>query len=241
MAKSVPFLKKIWTNAEMCAIIDRLKMKETEKAVKFFKYTVGAMGTNCYLAVNEESKEAAVIDPGADAEKILDAIKAKGCRVTSILLTHAHFDHILALEELREATGAPLYLHRDDAPLLADNDKNLLTRFSSENITFAPAQKLLTEGDRIPVGREFLTVLHTPGHTPGSICFLCVDTILSGDTLFRESIGRYDFPGGDYETIMRSVRRLAALYSPEHDYRLCPGHGPSTCLSYELENNLYLN
>ncbi|MBE6637103.1 MAG: MBL fold metallo-hydrolase [Ruminococcaceae bacterium] len=209
--------------------------------MKLYKYSVGAMGTNCYLAVDEATKEAAVIDPGGDYEKIAAAIAAKDCHVSAILLTHAHFDHLLALEPLRKLTGAPLYVHAADAPFLSDNTLNLMQRFSGETLTIRPPEQLLHDGDTVAVGQEAFTVIHTPGHTPGSVCFLNRDTIVTGDTLFRESIGRYDFPGGDYATILSSLGKLVALGQNGIDYRLCPGHGPSTHLNYEKEHNLYLN
>lgn len=209
--------------------------------MKFYKYSVGAMGTNCYLVLDEATKEAAVVDPGGDYDKIATAIAAKDCHVCAILLTHAHFDHILALEELRVLTGAPLCVHEADAPYLADSTLNLMNRFSGELLTIRPPERLLRDRDTVPIGNGCLTVRHTPGHTPGSVCFLYGDTILTGDTLFRESIGRYDFPGGDYATILASVNALAALADDGTDYRICPGHGPSSHLSYEKEHNLYLN
>ena len=209
--------------------------------MKLYKYSVGAMGTNCYLAVDESTKQAAVIDPGGDYEKIAAAIEAKDCHVCAILLTHAHFDHILALESLRTLTGAPLYLHEADAPYLLDNTLNLMARFSSESLVIRPPEHLLHDGDTVAIGQEAFTVIHTPGHTPGSVCFLNGDTLVTGDTLFRESIGRYDFPGGDYETILASLAKLIALGKSGIDYRICPGHGPSSHLNYEKEHNLYLN
>lgn len=195
------------------------------------------MGTNCYFTVDENSREALVIDPGGDFEKLKDAVVSKNLKIVKILLTHAHFDHILALESMRELTGAPLLIHRDDADLLCDPEKNLMLRFSGEDKTPKPAEILLSDGDAVTFGSCSLKVMHTPGHTPGSICLISEDTIISGDTLFRESIGRYDFPGGDYSVLMSSLEKLKAL---DFDYRVLPGHGASTHLQYEKENNLYL-
>ena len=211
-------------------------------SIRIFKYTVGPMGTNCYLAVDETSREAALIDPGDEAERLKAAILSKDVRVTTVILTHAHFDHILALEELRDFTGAPLCLHRNEAAVLSDGWANLTDRFSDRPVVCRPAERLLEDGDRIGVGSSYFTVLHTPGHTPGSICLLNEEgtELISGDTLFRESIGRYDFPGGDYETLTASLKRIAALSDTVGDLRVLPGHGPSTRLSHELTYNPYL-
>ncbi len=211
--------------------------------MKLYKYAVGAMGTNCYLLVDEATREAIIVDPGDNTpDRILEAVKSKNCRVTAILLTHAHFDHIMSLNEIRAATAAPLLLHEAEAAILHDNEKNLFARFSHRAPTFAPADRLLTDGDTVTAGRSVLTVCHTPGHTPGSICLFDEEagTILTGDTLFREAIGRYDFPDGDYHTLIASLAKLVKVCG-DRDYKLCPGHGTSTHLSYELEHNLYLN
>ncbi len=211
--------------------------------MKIYKYAVGPMGTNCYLLADEATKEAAVVDPGdTSPQKILDAAASKGLTVTAILLTHAHFDHILCLSALRERTGAPLLLHREEAELLHDNEKNLFTRFSDAQPSFSPAERLLEDGDILEIGASKLTVFHTPGHTPGSVCFFDEegDNVITGDTLFRETVGRYDFPGGDYHTLMDSLIKLVKRCG-DRDYKLYPGHGPATHLSHELEHNLYLN
>ncbi len=237
--KSRPQRILIWTSGGICGIMTEYsKLPQSGGlALKIYKYTVGAMGTNCYLAVDEESRETLVVDPGGEAERLRDAILSKELRPVALLLTHAHFDHLLALQPLRDCFRLPLLLHREDAPLLSDPDRNLMRRFSGEDTPPAPADRLLGEGDTVAFGGCSFRILHTPGHTPGSICLLSEDTLLSGDTLFRESIGRYDFPGGDYDALMRSLERLKALPA---DYRVLPGHGPSTRLQYEKEHNLYL-
>ncbi len=195
------------------------------------------MGTNCYLAVDEATGSTAVIDPGDDFEKIRDAITAKNLKVEKIILTHAHFDHMLALSELRKYTGAPLLLHKGDAELLLDGEKNLTLWFLNQDIPQKPADVLLSDGDRVTVGRSTLTVMHTPGHTLGSMCLIGEDFIISGDTLFNGSIGRYDFPCGDYNTIMNSLKKLTEL---EFNYKIFPGHGASTHLDREKKTNIYL-
>lgn len=206
--------------------------------VKILKYSVGTMGTNCYFLIGSGLGECAVVDPGDEAEKILGKLSEHSLKCSHILLTHAHFDHIMALEPLRQATGAKVYLHEDDADFLTDSELNLMSRFSSDEIKVSPADILLNDGDIITVAGEELRVMHTPGHTPGSVCYICGRDMISGDTLFRDSIGRYDFPGGDFMTLLHSLKTLAAL---DGDYKVYPGHGMTTTLERERSSNLYLN
>ncbi|MBQ4064575.1 MAG: MBL fold metallo-hydrolase [Clostridia bacterium] len=211
--------------------------------MKIYKYSVGPMGTNCYLLTDEATKKAAVVDPGdTTPDRILTAAADKGLTIVAILLTHSHFDHTLCLAEMRRRTGAPLLLHREEADLLHDNEKNLFARFSDSQPVFAPAERFLEEGDVIEIGQSRLTVLHTPGHTPGSVCYFDEEggNVIAGDTLFRETVGRYDFPGGDYHTLMNSLAKLVKRCG-NVDYKIYSGHGPATHISHELEHNLYLN
>ncbi len=205
--------------------------------MKIFKYSVGVMGTNAYIILDGETMEAVLVDPGDEADKLLSALESKGATLSYIILTHAHFDHILALPKIKEKTGASLFVHEDDAPMLADNSLNLLSRFSGKEVTFPRPDRLLRNGDTVKLGSGTLKVIHTPGHTPGSICLSVGDDLISGDTLFRESIGRYDFPGGDYQTIMSSLQKIKTL---EIKGKIFPGHGMSTTLEHELSYNTYL-
>lgn len=205
--------------------------------MKVFKYSVGLMGTNAYIVLDEGTMEAALIDPGDEADKLLSALESKGASLNCIILTHAHFDHILALPEIKEKTGASLLVHKDDAPMLADNSLNLLSRFSGKDAAFPSPDRLLSDGDTVKLGSSEITVIHTPGHTPGSICLSVGDDLISGDTLFRESIGRYDFPGGDFDTIMDSLQKIKVL---DIKGKIYPGHGMSTTLEHELSYNTYL-
>ena len=196
------------------------------------------MGTNCYFLIGNNSDKCAVVDPGAEAGRIIQKLEEKKLKCTHILLTHAHFDHIMALETVREATGAPVFVHEADSEFLTDNDLNCMSVFSSEKIKINPAENLLKDGDVLEIAGERVRVMHTPGHTPGSVCFLCGSDIVSGDTLFRGSIGRYDLPGGDFMTLLSSLKAISEL---DGDRRIYPGHGPSTTLTREREANLYLN
>ena len=196
---------------------------------------LGALQANCYLLSDEEGATA-VIDPGDEAGTILETVRAGELAVEAILLTHAHFDHILAADELRRDTGAPVYVYETDAPALADPRRSL-TVLAKGGAGPLRADHLLKDGEELRVGRLAVSVLHTPGHTPGSCCFLCGDALFSGDTLFAGSIGRTDFPGGDDQAMAASLRMLAAL---EPGIRVFPGHGESTTLSKERMENPYL-
>lgn len=204
--------------------------------MKILIYPVGEMRANCYVLTCPECNDCIVVDPGDEAEKLLNKIAERSLNVSLILLTHAHFDHMMALEELRSATGAPLALHEYDAPALQDPKKSMMWQFAHMNKPCSPPQRLLHEGDVISLGDERITVMHTPGHTMGSVCYVTSAGIITGDTLFRENIGRYDFYGGNYEALMHSLSRLRDL---EGDCRIYPGHGVTSTLSHERESNLY--
>lgn len=205
--------------------------------MKIYKYSVGAMGTNAYLILDPISNEAILIDPGDEADRLINIVKEKNCVLKYIILTHVHFDHILALNKVKKETGAFLLVHKDDAAALNDGNLNLMSRFSHIEMSFPVPDRLLTDGDTIFLGEEKITVIHTPGHTVGSICLICGDDLISGDMLFRESIGRYDFPGGDFNTIMASLKKIISLNIKGKIY---PGHGMSTTLEHELNFNTYL-
>lgn len=193
---------------------------------------VGQIETNCYILSDRVSGIAAVIDPGAEAGRILAALRETQCEAKIVLLTHGHFDHITAVPEVIAATGASLAVCGRELALLNDPQRNLTATFSqaaSAQTPFTP-DRLLHDGDTVEVGSLTLTVIETPGHTPGSCCFLCQDMLFSGDTLFHDGAGRTDFPGGDVEALRQSIARLAALPG---DYQVLPGHGEFTTLAHE--------
>lgn len=195
-------------------------------------YSRSAYGSECYLLT--DNGHALVVDPSAPADAILRAAKDNGCVLGGILLTHGHFDHIMSIDALRlEMPDLPVYIHEKDAPMLEDGEKNAFTFFFGEDRRYRPADKLLHEGDRIPLGGSELTVLHTPGHSPGSVCYLCAaDGILvTGDTLFADNIGRWDLWEGDYDTLRRSLGRLNTL---DPDLTIYPGHGEPARLGAAL-------
>lgn len=196
---------------------------------------VGTLGTNCYVLKNPGSRDAIVIDPGADLTLIQDALHRMDAVCRLILLTHGHFDHILAVGDLRAPNHAPVCIHEADAHLLTERDM-FSALIPSDPRPFDPAEFVFTkEGAYTAAGFEFY-VMPTPGHTPGSVCYIFDGLMFTGDTLFRNSIGRTDL-GGDEEQLRRSLKALKNLPG---DYDVYPGHDEPTTLSDERRNNPYL-
>ena len=198
-------------------------------------YAVGALQVNCVLIADENSN-AVVIDPGDDAAELIATIRSQKLNVKAVLLTHAHFDHILAVKELQAAFGAPLWIHEAEAPALQDVGKSLIPEYRLPYVL--QADRLLHDGETVSVGELAFEVLHTPGHTVGSCCYRFGDVLVAGDTLFAQSIGRTDLPGGNTAQMFQSLRRLSAL--PDA-VRVIPGHGPETTIGYERHYNPYLS
>ncbi len=199
---------------------------------------VGMMEANCIIVGCKKTLEAAIIDPGEEAGKILNTVKSLNLKVGSIILTHAHIDHIAALKEVREETGAKVIVHKDDAEMLSNPGINL-SMFMGDSIS-GKADKLLEDDDVIHIGELELKVLHTPGHTPGGICLYIEehDVVITGDTLFVGSIGRSDFPGGNHRQLINSIKEKL-LVLPEST-KVYPGHGPSSTIRFEKRNNPFL-
>ena len=186
---------------------------------------VGAYQTNCYM-VWGEGDTCVLIDPGYQAMELLGQVQAQGKKLEAILLTHGHFDHVGAVRDLVAETDCKVYICKEETAL-------------PEGLTAGKLYYSHTydEGDTVQAAGLSFTVLRTPGHTPGGVCLLCGDAMFSGDTLFAGSIGRTDFPGGDWDTLRTSLSRLAAL---ETDYRVFPGHGEDTTLDFERKTNPYM-
>lgn len=193
----------------------------------------GGNWANTYLLTDGRGVSA-VVDPGAPTPRLLEALD--GRNVKYILLTHGHFDHITGAPAVKEQTGAEILIHRDDAPMTEDPAKSLALAALGRGQTPFSADRLLDDGQTLPFGD--IRVLHTPGHTPGSVCYLCEDIIISGDTLFAGGIGRTDFPGGDLGEMKRSLRKLLALPG---DFTVYPGHGEATTLENERVNNDHIH
>jgi hydroxyacylglutathione hydrolase len=201
------------------------------------KLELGSFGSNCYIVGYEITKEGMIIDPGADGSFIMKQVKALGLRIKLIVLTHSHIDHIGALTEVKEATGAEVAIHEEEAPFLQKSPFRMA--FSSPSRVTPSAEKLLKEGEVIIVGKLKFKVLHTPGHTPGGICLVGDDVVFTGDTLFNFGIGRADFPGSNYEVEMDSIRNK--LMTLPDNYKVYPGHGPDSTIGMERKGNPFLN
>ncbi len=198
--------------------------------------SVGPLGTNCYIVGCDRSGEAIVIDPGAEPDRIIRALRAAGLECRLIVNTHAHADHIMANGALKRASGAAIAVHRVDADALSDPVASLaaltMTMRGRPEPASPPPDRLLEEGDIVVAGSARLRVLHTPGHTPGSISLFGEGAVFSGDTLFAGGgIGRTDLPGGSYEALVESIERK--LFGLPDDTVVYPGHGPSTTIARE--------
>lgn len=195
------------------------------------KMIVGELDTNCYLI--SDGDIAVVIDPGDEAARILARID--GRKLAAILLTHGHFDHIGAVSELKEATGAPVYMHEADVPMVTDPVKSLGTVFGGSVLPFE-VDKTVSDGDELIFGGLKFKVMHTPGHSGGGVVYAIDNAVFDGDLIFKCSIGRYDF--GNYADEIASIERVIAEF-PDSAV-IYPGHGPETTVSYEKKYNPYL-
>lgn len=206
--------------------------------MKINRLIVGPLQVNCYIVSDENSREAIVIDPGDDGEKLLSLIQQHELTVRYIVNTHAHFDHVGANEFIKNATGAELLIHREDDMLLGNTPEQ--ARIFGMTAPSSPkADRYLNHGDIITVGTVNFTVLHTPGHSAGGICLVGGGVVFTGDTLFAGSIGRTDLFGGDLSTLITSIRKY--LLSLPDNTVVLPGHGPDTTIGEERLENPFLN
>ena len=214
-----------------------------ERNISIDVLPLGELAANCYLVARNGSSKAVCIDPGAEGEKLLSFLKDKEFSLEMILLTHAHVDHIGAVAALKKCfPEVPLVLHREENLALKDPERNL-SCFFSEIISLEGADKLLEDGETFEAAGLNWTVLWTPGHTSGGACYLATDPVTSeqalftGDTLFKESIGRTDFPGGNYDALLKSLKEK--LFTLPPDLKVYPGHGEDSSVGYEKEFNPY--
>jgi glyoxylase-like metal-dependent hydrolase (beta-lactamase superfamily II) len=201
---------------------------------------VGPLQTNCYIVGDDVTNEGIVIDPGGESKLILETVQRLKVNVKLVINTHGHFDHIMANREVMEGTGAPLAIHPDDAGMLV----NPLRSFALLVGKIRPspsATVFLREGDTLELGTHKLYVLHTPGHSPGSISLAssCDMVVFSGDVLFNQGIGRTDFPGGSHQILVQSIRDK--LFTLPDDTVVYPGHGPETTIGFEREHNPFVS
>jgi len=201
---------------------------------------VGPLGVNCLILGDKQSNEGVVVDPGADGDMVLAAIARLGIKVKYIVNTHGHFDHVGCNRQVMEATGAELLIHEKDLPLLLQASRSARSYGLSVEDSPLPT-RCLTDGMRLDFGRRSIEVLHTPGHTEGgcSLLLRAERLVLTGDTLFAESVGRTDLPGGSHAVLIASIKEK--LLPLDDATVVWPGHGPSTTIGVERRTNPYIN
>ncbi|SDE59905.1 MBL fold metallo-hydrolase [Sporomusa acidovorans] len=207
--------------------------------MKIIHLGVGQLGTNCYIAYCEKTLQAGVIDPGGSPEAILAEINKAKLKVEYIINTHGHADHIGANDAIQQATGAKVLIHYEDAGMLTSAQLNL-SMYIGGGFVCQPPDRLLNDGDMISIGNIDFKVLHTPGHTPGGICLLAdaEKVLFAGDTLFAESIGRTDFPGGSSSQLINGIKNKLLIL--DDDIKVLPGHGPETSIGWERKRNPFI-
>ncbi|MBQ8434559.1 MAG: MBL fold metallo-hydrolase [Oscillospiraceae bacterium] len=204
--------------------------------MKITRIPVGALAANCYI-IETESKNAAAVDAGGDFEKLKKYLDDNGLTLKKILLTHGHFDHIGAVAQLSLEYNAEVFIHEDDAVMLTDRRESLADAAGGMPHTDVEKYTTLKDGDTVTLDELSFEVIHTPGHTRGGVCYKCGNSLFTGDTLFKMSMGRTDFPGGSASQLFDSLKRLSSL---EGDYDVYPGHNEPTTLDYERKYNAYL-
>lgn len=202
--------------------------------MKLSRITPGSFASNCYVL--SDNGEAVVIDPSAPAAWIMKTLESENLKLTAILLTHGHFDHMLGLERLRAANpDAPVMIHADDAEFLSDGEKNASLPLVGVSKEFLPPDKMLISGDSIKVGKKTVTVMHMPGHTGGSVCYRVANLLFTGDTIMANGYGRCDLYGGNPEKMHYTLIKFSTL-SEKENLMIYPGHGEATKLSDAIYN-----
>ena len=205
--------------------------------IEIITLAVGPLQANCHIIYCTDSGEAVVVDPGAEGERIAETLRERNMKPTLILNTHGHGDHIAANGTIKEKFKIPLAIHREEAHFLTDPSANY-SRYWGVDILSPPADILFGEGDRFEVGSNIITALHTPGHSPGGSSFLIENLMLTGDALFKMSVGRTDLPDASHKRLIQGIREKI-LTLPDAT-RVYPGHGPRTTVGEERRNNPFL-
>lgn len=205
--------------------------------MEFDSVIVGALETNCYLVYCPETLECAVVDPGAEAQKIFQLIAKKGLNPVVLLNTHGHIDHIGANRDIKERFNIPLCIHPSDKSMIENVQQSELIFFLEAKDSPSP-DKYLENGDTVKLGKSSLQVIHTPGHSPGSVSFLGNGFLLSGDTLFYGGVGRTDLPGGSWHELEESIKNKILTLPDETT--VLPGHGPTTSVGQERSLNPFV-
>lgn len=200
-------------------------------------FSVGPLDNNLYLLTADGTRDAIVIDPSIDSEGVLAEISRRALDVKRILLTHAHIDHILMVKRFHEATGAPVWLHHADRPLY-DRGADQAAALGMPWPGSVPIAHAIEEGEEVGIAGIPVRAIHTPGHSPGSVTFVTPEGLISGDVLFRGSVGRTDLPGGDWELLARTIRER--LFTHPKETRVLPGHGPETTIGFEHRTNPFV-
>ncbi len=206
--------------------------------MKVERFLTGIISTNCYLAINEETRQTVVIDPAASPSSLMNHIKEEGLKIEAILLTHGHFDHIMGIDGFLKEYKVPVYVHEADQELMNDPKANQSSTYTA-GYTFAGAESI-RDGQTLDLAGYEFEVFHTPGHTPGCCCFYVRSegVLFSGDTLFANSVGRTDFPGSSTSDLVRSIREK--LLPLPDETRVYPGHMGETAIGHERKHNPFI-
>lgn len=205
--------------------------------MKLYRMPLGALGTNCYIVVDEVSKVCYLVDPGGEGERVQQILEEKELILEGILLTHGHGDHIGGIQHLVDTYHVPVYISEKDRDFLTDPNLNL-SGHMMQPITVDGDIRIIREGDTISWGALSFSVLETPGHTPGGVCFYGHGVLFAGDTLFQGSIGRTDFMYGNFEDLAKAIKEK--LYPLPEETVVYPGHGPETTIGYEKQYNPFV-
>ncbi|WP_127058777.1 MBL fold metallo-hydrolase [Veillonella ratti] len=205
--------------------------------MKLYRMPLGALGTNCYIVVDESNQHCLVVDPGGEGERLVALLKEKGLQPEAVILTHGHGDHIGGVQAVVDAFKVPIYINKGDEEFLTNSNLNLSGAIG-QPVKVTGDIRFIKEDDVIRLGEYSFKVIETPGHTPGGVCFYGEGMVLAGDSLFLESIGRTDFPGSSYEDLIDSVRHK--LFTLPEETVVYPGHGPETTIGHEKTYNPFV-